>query len=371
MNPHELKPQPPPVSPLAGPNQRREAEASPGAGAGVICPACMPRWRNCAGWAGLSRLAGLAASASATAGVCRNRRRSGHCWRWCSRQPRAGHRPDPGGRSTGHCPAPAQLFAQTSADFLRARRRRSWQKVGLTWRLLMATIALNRCWMIPSLEHYAAPGRWCCCTTPLPLTESTAGGATPALQRRRLCCPACAPCARIYTTPAHRAHRADHRAGPAFPRAGRAAQPDSPRVRLPPSAHAVAHPQQLFNLGENNLAWLARWLANAHTQAKSRAAGRRDTARPQRPSGCANKVRPGIGKFCATPASSMQDGAAVWAHLAPGWVVGTAAAAGGMSKSPRWGPPPPLRPRWADENGACNRHCAASSAARAAARPGG
>ena len=30
-----------------------------------------------------------------------------------------------------------------------------------------------------------------------------------------------------------------------------------------PSAHAVAHPQQLFNLGENNPAWLARWLANA------------------------------------------------------------------------------------------------------------
>ena len=29
-----------------------------------------------------------------------------------------------------------------------------------------------------------------------------------------------------------------------------------------PSAHAVAHPHTLFNLGENDPAWLARWLAH-------------------------------------------------------------------------------------------------------------
>ena len=169
-----------------------------------------------------------------------------------------------------NCPSSGQLFVQTSADFFAKVPARS----GLTLTgFNLAFIdgdhrfesVLND---FIALERHAAPGAVVLLHDTLPLTESTSGGErhtgfysgdawkiVPCLRALR-------PDLRLTTLPT----------APPGLTVITGLTPTSTILQERqtlihqvyaslPSAHAVAHPHALFNLGNNDPAWLERWLA--------------------------------------------------------------------------------------------------------------
>lgn len=179
--------------------------------------------------------------------------------------------PEPVGDPLHACPGVGQLFTQTSAAFF----AQSCAPSGLSHTgFNLAFIDGDHRFEsvlddFIALERHAAPGAVVLLHDTLPLTESTSGGerhtgfysgdawkVVPCLRALR-------PDLRLTTLPT----------APTGLTVITGLDPDS-RVletrralihqvyaRLP-SAHAVAHPHTLFNLGENDPAWLARWLAH-------------------------------------------------------------------------------------------------------------
>ena len=178
--------------------------------------------------------------------------------------------PSPVGDPLHNCPSSGQLFVQTSADFFAKVPARS----GLTLTgFNLAVIdgdhrfesVLND---FIALERHAAPGAVVLLHDTLPLTESTSGGErhtgfysgdawkiVPCLRALR-------PDLRLTTLPT----------APTGLTVITGLTPTSTILQERqtlihqvyaslPSAHAVAHPHALFNLGNNDPAWLERWLA--------------------------------------------------------------------------------------------------------------
>lgn len=179
--------------------------------------------------------------------------------------------PAPVGEPLRACPGQGQLFAQTSAAFFAQSCAASGlSETGFNLAFIdgdhrFASVLDD----FIALERHAAPGAVVLLHDTLPLTESTSGGErhtgfysgdawkiVPCLRALR-------PDLRLTTLPTAPTGLTVVTGLDPHSRVldGRREQIQQAYASLP-AAHAVTRPQALFNLGENDPAWLARWLAH-------------------------------------------------------------------------------------------------------------
>ena len=179
--------------------------------------------------------------------------------------------PAPVGDPLQHCPAAGQLFVQTSADFFTnvpphsPLRERGFNMAFIDGDHRFESVLDD----FIALERYAAPEAVVVFHDTLPLTEATSsdvrqtGFYSGDAWKIVPCLRALRPDLRITTLPTAPTgltvvSRLDRHSTVLMERRAQIVPVYAPLS----SAYAVAHPEVLFNLGENDPAWLAAWLVD-------------------------------------------------------------------------------------------------------------